>query len=131
MLPAVNSRTRFKEGIEAGDFEAAIDQLADDVVFRSPVVFKPYEGKEAVAALLRFVAEVFEDFRYVTQLDADDRMALIFEARVGERELQGLDLIRFDADDRIVEFTVMVRPMSGMHALAEAMQAKLEAAGAA
>jgi hypothetical protein len=121
-------REAFREAVEAHDIEAGVAQLADDVVFRSPVVFKPYEGKEAVAALLRFVAEVFEDFRYVAQLDSEDGMALIFEARVGERELQGLDFIRFDGEDKIEELTVMVRPMSGMQALAEAMAAKLEAA---
>ena len=49
---------------------------------------------------------------------------------MGDRQLQGLDFIRFDADDKIREFTVMVRPMSGMHALAEAMKAKLDAAAA-
>jgi hypothetical protein len=123
------SRQAFRQAVEAHDIETAIEQLADDVVFRSPVVFKPYEGKEAVAMLLRFVATVFEDFRYIDQLDSDDGMALIFEARVGERQVHGLDFIRFDADDLISELMVMIRPMSGMHALAEAMQAKLEAAG--
>lgn len=122
-------RQAFREAIESHDIEAAIAQLADDVVFRSPVVYKPYEGAEAVGGLLRFVSEVFEDFRYVNQLDSDDGMALIFEARVGEKQLQGLDLFRFDENDRIIELTVMVRPMSGMHALAEAMKAKLETAG--
>jgi hypothetical protein len=125
------SRLAFRQAVEAHDWESGIDRLADDVVFRSPVVYKPYEGKDAVAVLLRAVSEVFEDFRYIAQLDSDDGMALVFEARVGDRQLQGLDFLRFDADDRIREFTVMVRPMSGMHALAEAMRAKLEAVEAA
>jgi hypothetical protein len=56
---------------------------------------------------------------------------LEFAARVGDRELQGVDILRFDADDRVRELTVLVRPMSGMHALAERMRAMLEAAGAA
>jgi hypothetical protein len=125
------SRNAFKEAVEAKDWEAGIEALADDVVFRSPVVFRPYRGKAEVGALLGFVSQVFEDFRYVDQLESGDTMALIFEAKVGDREVQGLDHLRFDADDKISEFTVMVRPMSGMNALAEAMQAKLEAAGAA
>jgi SnoaL-like protein len=125
------SRHAFKEAVEGGDWDAGIDALADDVVFKSPVVFKPYEGKEAVAALLRFVAQVFEDFRYVAELESDDGMAMIFEARVGDKQLQGLDFLRFDENDKIKEFIVMVRPMSGMHALAEGMKEKLEAAGAA
>jgi hypothetical protein len=121
------TRHAFREAVEAHDWDAGIERLADDVVFRSPVVFKPYEGKAAVAVLLRAVSEVFEDFRYVAELESEDGMALVFEARVGDRELQGLDFLRFDENDRIREFTVMVRPMSGMHALAEAMRAKLEA----
>jgi len=124
-------RHAFKQAVESHDWDSGIEQLADDVVFRSPVVFKAYEGKAAVAVLLRAVSEVFEDFRYIAELESDDGMALIFEARVGDRQLQGLDFLRFDSDDKIREFTVMVRPMSGMHALADAMKAKLEAAGAA
>ena len=124
------SRHAFKNAVESKDWDAAVAQLSDDVVFRSPVVYKPYEGKAAVTLLLQAVSQVFEDFRYIAELESDDGMALIFEARVGDRELQGLDFIRFDADDKIREFTVMVRPMSGVHALAEAMKAKLDAAAA-
>jgi hypothetical protein len=124
------SRQAFREAVEAHDIEAAIEHLADDVVFRSPVVFKPYEGKDAVAVLLRAVSQVFEDFGYVAQLDGEDDMALVFEARIGDRALQGLDFLRFDAEDKISELTVMVRPISGLLALAEAMKAKLEAAAA-
>jgi hypothetical protein len=128
------SRTAFKEAVEAhfngDDPLAATDALADGVVFNSPVVYKPYEGRQAVAVLLGAVGEVFEDFSYVAELDSDDHKALIFRAKIGDREVQGLDLLRFDDDDRVVELTVMVRPMSGMLALAEAMRKKLEEAGA-
>ena len=55
----------------------------------------------------------------------------MFEAEVERARLDGLDLLRFDDDGRIRELMVMVRPMSGMHALAEAMRRRLEAAGAA
>jgi len=74
---------------------------------------------------------VFENFRYVEQVETGDTAVLMFEADVGERSLQGIDLLRFDADGRIKELVVFVRPMSGMHALAERMRALLEAAGAA
>jgi len=124
------SRHAFKNAVESKDWDAAVAQLADDVVLRSPVVFKPYEGKAAVTLLLQAVSQVFEDFGYIAELESDDGMALIFEARVGDRQLQGLDFIRFDAEDKIREFTVMVRPMSGMHALADAMKAKLDEAAA-
>ena len=118
----------FRAAAEAKDFSAASELFAEDVVFRSPVVFKPYEGREALMVLLGAVSRVFEDFRYVDQVESGDAATLVFEARVGDRELQGVDILRFDAEGRVREMIVMVRPMSGMHALAEAMQRQLEAA---
>ena len=117
--------TAFKAAVEARDFDAAIALLADDVVFRSPAVFKPYEGREAVAVLLRAVSETLEDFEYSDVFDGEDVHGLWFHARVGDRRLDGVDLLRFDADGRIREFTVMVRPLSGLMALAQAMGERL------
>src|SRR3954468_7293202 len=119
----------FREAVERGDIDGAVDLLAGDVVFRSPAVFKPYQGRETVETILRTVFGVFEDFRYTDELAGDGVHALIFEARVGDRRLQGLNLIRPDADGRIAEFTVMVRPASGLMALAEQMGPALAAAG--
>lgn len=119
----------FRAAVERRDLEAALDLLADDVTFRSPAVFKPYEGRETVATILRTVLGVFEDFRYTDELAGDGVHALIFEARVGNRSVQGMDLIRADADGRIGEFTVMVRPASGLMALGERMGPALQAAG--
>jgi len=122
----------FRAAVETRDLDAALGLLAENVVFRSPVVYKPYEGRDAVAAILTAVFHVFEDFRYETEIGADDAAdhALVFRARVGDREVQGCDFLHTRADGTIDDFTVMVRPMSGMHALAEAMRAKLEAATA-
>ena len=119
----------FRAAVEAQDLGAATALLADEVTFNSPVVHKPYAGRETVATILRAAFATFEDFRYTDELDADGAHALIFRARVGDRELQGLDLIRTDADGRIVDFTVMVRPASGLMALAERMGAALAEAG--
>jgi hypothetical protein len=120
----------FRAAVEAEDPEALTETLADDVVFRSPVVFRPYEGKPLVSAILTEGAmKVFEDFRYVEQLEDGDAAALIFAARVGDRELDGLDLLRFDADGKVKELTVMVRPMSGLNTLAEAMGRQFERLG--
>jgi hypothetical protein len=120
----------FVNAVESGDKAAVPEILAEDVVFRSPVVFRPYEGRDVVAAVLTEGAmNVFEDFRYVDRLESGDADALIFEARVGDRELQGLDLLRFDADGRVSELTVMVRPMSGMNALRDAMAREFERVG--
>jgi SnoaL-like domain len=134
-MPGSQFKAAIESGLRDGDREAlaaAVEAtLAEDIVFNSPVVFRPYEGRDAVMMVLRAVFDVFEDFRYEEEFEAGDRHALIFRARVGDRELQGLDLLRLDGDGKVAELTVMVRPMSGMLALAEAMKAKLEAAGAA
>jgi hypothetical protein len=122
---------RFREAAEAKDFSAIDELFAEDVVFRSPVVYSPYEGREAVAMLLGAVVQVFEDFRYTDQVETGDAAALAFSARVGERELDGIDFLHFDAAGRVERMAVFVRPMSGVNALAEAMQKKLEEASAA
>jgi hypothetical protein len=121
---------RFRAAAEGKDFSAMDELFAEDVVFRSPVVFKPYEGREAVAMLLSAVVQVFEDFRYTDQVETGDSAALFFSARVGERELDGIDYLQFDSDGRVDRMAVYVRPMSGVHALADAMKRKLEEAGA-
>jgi hypothetical protein len=120
----------FTTAVKAGDPQALTDALADDVVFRSPVVFRAYEGKEVVSAILvEGAMKVFEDFRYVERFENGDAAALIFKARVGDRELDGLDLLRFDRDGKVAELLVMVRPMSGLNALAEAMGREFERIG--
>ena len=115
----------FRAAVEAGDPVAAADLLADDVVFRSPAVFKPYEGRDAIGMILATVSRVFEDFRYTDQTETGDVATLMFSARVGDRELDGIDLLRFDGEGKVREMAVYIRPMSGLHALAEAMQRAL------
>ena len=122
---------RFRAAAESKDFSAIDELFAEDVDFRSPVVFKPYEGRDAVALLLGAVAQVFEEFRYTDQVERGDAAALAFSARVGDRELDGIDFLHFDSDGRVDRMAVYVRPMSGVNALAEAMQKKLEEVGAA
>jgi hypothetical protein len=119
----------FRRAAEAKDFSAVDELFADDVVFRSPAVFKPYEGKEAMGAVLSAVIQVFEDFRYTDQIEDDVTAALLFEARVGDREVNGVDVLRFDSDARASELMVMVRPLSGLNALVEAMGERLAAMG--
>lgn len=119
---------RFKRAAEAADHDAMIAALAPDVVFRSPIVFKPYEGREQVAPILAAVLTVFEDFHYVDQLEGERSATLVFSARVGDRRLDGLDHLRFGDDGLVTELTVMVRPLSGAMALAETMRARLEPA---
>lgn len=112
---------RFRQAVESADIEAMIACLAPDVVFHSPVTFKPYEGRDAVGGLLRVVFETFEDFRYTDELETGGTHALVFRARVGDKEVEGLDLLREVGDGLIADFTVMVRPLSAAIALAEAV----------
>jgi SnoaL-like protein len=117
----------FKQAIEARDFDAAIENLAPDVTFNSPVAHTPFEGKEVVGGVLRAVSETFEDFEYTDELQQGNTHALVFRARVGDKQLEGLDLIRLNADGLIEDFTVMVRPASGLMALGQAMAPKVAA----
>lgn len=117
---------RFKAAVETQDMDAAIALLAGDVVFRSPIVFKDYNGREQVAPILHGVALVFEDFRYISEYASADGNVLMFEARVGDRALQGVDIIASDGE-QITELTVMVRPYSAATALREKMAALLAA----
>jgi hypothetical protein len=115
----------FRSAVEAGDLDAMVATLAPDVTFWSPVTFKPFEGRDAVATVLGAVMRVFEDFRYVEELHGDDSLALVFEAKVGGRELTGVDLMRFGSDGLTRDFTVLVRPLSATMALRDAMGREL------
>ena len=113
----------FRAAVEARDEAAMEALLADNVVFTSPVAFKPYPGKAITAAILRGVIRVFEDFRYVREIaDAGGRdHALIFEATVDGKRCTGCDFLHFDDDGKIDDFMVMVRPLSAATALAARM----------
>jgi hypothetical protein len=122
----------FRAAVESEDGEALVACLAEDVRFWSPVVFRAYEGRDMVGTILTEGAmRVFEDFRYRHQLEDGDTATLIFEARVSDRELEGLDLLSFGEDGLIRALTVMVRPMSGLNALAAGMAERFEALGIA
>jgi len=119
----------FRDAVESRDLEAAVALFTDDIVFRSPVVHRPYQGRDQVKALLGAVAQVFEDFTYTHQIGAPDAAdhALVFRARVGDREVEGCDFIHVDETGSIDELFVMVRPLTGALALAEAMKQQLAA----
>lgn len=109
---------------------AKLDQLlADNVVFRSPFLWKPKAGKELITIVLSAASQVFEDFAYHRQMTDGSSWTLEFSARVGEMSLKGVDLIRFNSEGRIEELEVMVRPAKGLQALAEAMGKQMAAQG--
>jgi len=115
----------FGRAVENRDDDAAIATLADDVVFRSPAVYKPYRGRDDVERVLRLVATVFENFRYTNEWRDGRTTILFFDANVGARELQGVDILEENDDGLVEALTVMIRPLSGLQAVAAAVAARL------
>jgi hypothetical protein len=126
---STTTTSSFRAAVERKDLDAARELLAPDIVFHSPVTFHPFVGRDTVAQLLSLVAATFEDFRYTDELVLDGVHALIFKASVAGKELEGLDLLRFDEQGLIADFTVMIRPLSGLIPFAQAMGEKAVAAG--
>ena len=116
----------FRAAVEARDHDAMVACLADDVLLYSPVAFKPFSGKESVRGLFDALFQVFEDFRYVDELEGEGSHALIFRATVGGRDIEGLDHMVFGDDGLVTEFTVMMRPLSALVAMRDAMSARVE-----
>ena len=103
--------------------------LAEDVVFRSPIAFTPYSGKPVVYFILSTVIGIFEDFRYHREFISADGLNVVLElsAHIGDKQLKGIDMIRFNEQGQIVDFEVMIRPKSGLEALAAQMGPKMMA----
>ncbi|MDM3975285.1 nuclear transport factor 2 family protein [Mycobacterium marseillense] len=121
----------FRKAVEGRDEKAIEAMLAETVVFTSPVAFKPYAGKPITTAILRGVLRVFENFRYVREIhDPGGRdHALVFETGIVGAPgvtITGCDFLHFNEDGLIDDFMVMVRPLSGATALAEAMGAQFD-----
>ncbi|MGW7756118.1 nuclear transport factor 2 family protein [Streptomyces violaceusniger] len=131
----MNAADRFRAAVDNKDLTALDDLFTEDIRLYSPVKFTPFEGKPMVLGLFGVLLRTFEDFRYVgdstgtAQTSTDGTSAasavLVFRARVADKEIHGIDLLHFDDDGRIKEFTVMVRPRSAVHALGEAVLAGL------
>jgi ketosteroid isomerase-like protein len=124
----------FRAAVEAADPDRLPDLFTEDAVFRSPVVFKPYEGRDQVLKVLRAAERVLGAggrFRYVHQLeDADDRVAILeFATEVDGKQVEGIDKLTFDQDGRISELKVMIRPASALQAVGAKMAAEFERAG--
>lgn len=113
----------FREAVEYGDQDKLFALLDDDVVFRSPAVFTPYRGKPATSVILEAVNHVFENFRYTRTVDdpSNGYSILIFEANVGDVQLEGADFVQTNGDGLITDLRVMIRPLKGLAAVVDAM----------
>jgi hypothetical protein len=117
---------RFRAAVEAGDVAGSSELFAEDAVFRSPVVYRPYAGRDTVLKVLGAAERVLGlggDFRYVHQLeDSEARVAILeFATEVDAREVEGIDKLTFDEDGRITELKVMLRPVSALQAVGARM----------
>lgn len=114
--------------VESGDLSRLSSIVHPDAVFRSPMAVHPYESRAAVLLVLSTVVTIFQDFTYYRTLVSPDGLSVVleFSARVNDRQLKGIDLIRFDEDGKIREFEVMVRPLSGLQELGSEMGRRLK-----
>ncbi|MCO6188656.1 nuclear transport factor 2 family protein [Rhizobium sp. L1K21] len=113
--------------IEKNDLSELHTIIHPDAVFRSPMAYTVYGPAPALILVLTTVIQVFEDFKYHRQLVSDDGLNVVleFSAHIGDKQLKGIDLIQFNEEGQIVEFEVMVRPMSGLQALGAEMGKRL------
>ena len=117
----------FREAVEGKDLELLRDALRDDVVLHSPTTHRPFEGRDTVMFILGHVVEMLEDFRYTGELADGTAHMLRFEARVGDRQIEGVDLLDLDDDGKVSKLTVIMRPISGVTRFNEAMGGRLAA----
>ena len=124
----------FRAAVESGSLDQARELFREDATFRSPVVFKPYRGRERVLSVLAAAERVLGvggSFRYVHQLeDAHDRVAILeFVTEVDGKEVEGIDKLTFDGEGRIAELKVMLRPASAIQAVGARMAEEFQQAG--
>ena len=114
---------KWHQMLDSRDMSILDELLADNVVFRSPVAYSPYPGKPVVTFILTNVVQIFENFCYHREFYSEDGLSVVleFSANVGEKKLKGIDMIQFNADGQIIDFEVMLRPKSGLEALAVKM----------
>jgi len=120
----------FRVAAEAKDVALMTETLREDVVLHSPILFRGFEGRDIVGQVLTQVAATLEDLTYVGELQDGDSVCLRFQAKVGELEIEGIDYLTLDADGRVADLTVFMRPLKAVNAFNEQMKARLEAAQA-
>jgi hypothetical protein len=120
----------FRVAAEAKDVELMTAVLREDVVLHSPILFRGFEGREMVGHVLGHVAATLEDFSYTDEIATADTVCLRFKAKVGDRELEGIDFLELDDEGKVRELTVFMRPLSAINAFNEQMKLRLEAAQA-
>jgi len=117
--------TRMQEAVAKGNISQFAELLAEDVKFLPPTYYKTWTGRDAVAAVLGHVGEVFSDVRYRRVMGSGNDWALEFQCKIGDLDAVGVDLITLDDDGLISEFEVVMRPYKSVGALRDAMNARV------
>ena len=109
------------------DAAALLHLLDEDAVFHSPVVHTPQRGRALVAAYLGAALQVFgaPEFRYLREIRGESEAMLEFETLIDGVQVNGVDIIRWNAAGRIVDFKVMIRPLKAINAVHQRMAAML------
>ena len=115
----------FGAAIMARDMTAIAGLLHPDATFTSPAVFRPYQGRAAVLRVLTAATQTIEDFAYTGEAHGPGMDVLRFRGRVGQYQLEGVDIVSTGEDGLITDVTVMVRPLRGLEALVGGMQQAL------
>jgi hypothetical protein len=115
----------FRRAVEQGDLSLMSQALAEDVVFCSPTLFRPFTGRDTALVVLGHVSSILENFACVDELASPGALALHFTATVGDRTLEGIDLIELDDENRVTKLTVFMRPMSAVQKFSDGMAQRL------
>ena len=120
---------KWYQGYRSDDPEFLEEILDESVTFSSPVVFKPIEGKEMTKLYLMGAGITFdmENFRYVREVVEGLDVILEFETFIGDVSVNGVDMIKWNEEGRIIDFKVMVRPLKAIGALQKKMSESLDA----
>jgi SnoaL-like domain len=122
----------FLAAVEARDYQALVDTLAPDVVFHSPLISSPFEGKAQVSDLFRVVTEeiLFKDeLEYTHECMADDTLVVVFRSRVAGKKVEGVDVMKLDGEGKLRDITVFLRPLTGTAAVASVLSPRLGGRG--
>lgn len=120
------NKDSFRKAVETCQIDEVTAAFTEDAVLHSPVSFKPVEGRVAIRSLFTVLFDVLKDFRYTDQLESGEgARGLVFRARIGDRELEGLDLLRFDDSGLVRDITVMIRPRSAIEAIRQEVGGRL------
>ncbi len=136
MAELANAAERFRNAVYQRDIAAMIDTFAPDIELHSPTTLKPVTGRERVRMVFGILSELFEDFEYVRVFDGGlvvaepaivSSHALMFHCRIGDEQIEGIDILDIDETDHIARFTVLIRPMSGLRTLADSIAGRMRA----